>query len=177
MNPQAYYATHSQITDPGQYAYLFDDLPNEIDALCRIVQGTYIHYWSGEVFNYTIPDKRKQEVNTWHMALILARMTALSNRPLDEPRSPEQRFVGCCRDAALLLCAMLRHKGIPARTRVGFAPYINIKVSGFNVDHVITEYWDAEAARWKLVDPEQSDMLIEMNHIQFDVHDIPAISF
>jgi hypothetical protein len=39
----------------------------------------------------------------------------------------------------------------------------------------VVEVWDS--GRWKLVDPEQSDKLMQMNGITFDVHDIPHDEF
>ncbi len=42
---------------------------------------------------------------------------------------------------------MLRHQGVPARKRTGFARYINFI-------HEIAEYWDAARNAWVLVDPD-----------------------
>lgn len=39
----AYYARQGRFTDPEEYAHLFDGLPAEIPALCRVVQGLVIH--------------------------------------------------------------------------------------------------------------------------------------
>lgn len=172
MNPQEFYATQSKFSDPGKYAYLFDDLPTDMDGLCRVVRGIYVHYMTED-----FPPERKQEVDLRNISTILERVIAHENQPLTVKRPREKRVVGCCRDASLLLGAMLRHRGIPARTRIGFATYIRAGGEGYNVDHVVTEYWDAEARRWKLVDAEQNDYLIEHNHIDFDVHDIPRDRF
>lgn len=70
---------------------------------------------------------------------------------------------------------MLRHKGIPARIRIGFAAYIRISDAPCNVDHAVTEYHDG--TRWRLVDAEQNSYLIEHNRIDFDVQDIPRSQF
>lgn len=172
MKPQEFYATQSRMSDPGQFAYLFDDLPADIDGLCRAVRGIYVHYMTED-----FPSERKQEVDLRTVSAILERVIAHDDQPLTVKRPKEKRVVGCCRDAALLLCAMLRHRGIPARTRVGFATYIRAGGENFNVDHVVTEYWDAKSARWKLVDAEQNEYLIEHNRIDFDVHDIPRDRF
>jgi hypothetical protein len=177
MDPQQYYATHSPMTHPGQYAYLFDDLPDDIEALCQIVRGVYLHYMGGSLTSYKIPKKRMSEVDLRSIEAILAQIIALDNRPLTAERPPQKRFVGCCRDSALLLCAMLRHKGIPARIHVGFATYFRVFGEGFHTGHVVTEYWDDAAAHWKLVDPEQSDKHIKVNQIDFDVHDVPRDRF
>lgn len=174
MTPQDFYKTQSPFSDPGAYAYLFDQLPDDLPAMCRVVQTTYRHYYECKKIPQLQP--RMTEVNTRYVSDILARMLALDPRPLTEERPLEKRFIGCCRDAALLLCAMLRHKGVPARTRVGFAAYIRLpNVTDFYVDHVVTEYWDD--GRWKLSDPEQSMELIAHNNIAFDVLDIPRDQF
>ena len=55
-----------------------------------------------------------------------------------------------CRDNALLLASILKYRGIPARVRYGFAPYL---VPGFHANHVICEVWNEKDNRWMLVDP------------------------
>src|SRR5699024_5127739 len=47
--------------------------------------------------------------------------------------------------------SLLRHHGIPARSRVGFAAYF---FAEWNVDHVVAEVWDVAEDRWRLIDPE-----------------------
>ena len=55
------------------------------------------------------------------------------------PRDADQRVVGTCRHFAVLSCALLRYRGIPARARCGFATYFQ---KGQGLDHWVTEYWD-----------------------------------
>src|SRR5262245_40353097 len=136
MNPHEFYVSHSPITDPSRYAYLLDDLPDDLEELCRVVQGIYIHYMVAQSSKSGVPRSHLRQVDSRYVEVMLAQVIALSDRPLMEPRPVQRRFVGCCRDAALLLCAMLRHKGIPAIARAGFATYINIGAPSFNVDHV-----------------------------------------
>ncbi|MEV5986507.1 transglutaminase-like domain-containing protein [Streptomyces sp. NPDC052051] len=74
--------------------------------------------------------------------------------------------VGVCRDFALLHCSFLRHVGVPARLRSGFADYVGS--DGFHGDHVVTEYWDAERG-WLLADPQMADpMVVDTFGIDFD---------
>jgi transglutaminase-like putative cysteine protease len=56
--------------------------------------------------------------------------------PLTVPRDKARRVRSNCRTSAILLVAMPRHQGIPARKRTGFAAYIDFI-------HEIAEYWDA----------------------------------
>lgn len=57
--------------------------------------------------------------------------------------------MGCCRDAAVLFCAMARHQGIPTRTCVGSAAYLTEFGPGSHPDHGIVEVWDADESRWR----------------------------
>lgn len=168
------YCQQTYMSDPRDYASLFDDLPDDISSLCKAVQGTYIHYYTVKS-NHPALHGRLKEVDTRRLDLILKRMMELDSRPLMEKRPREKRFIGCCRDASLLLCAMLRHKGIPARLRIGFAKYIGGSDNNFYVDHVVVEYNMGDG--WKLVDGEQTDRLIVENGIDFDVQDIPRDQF
>jgi hypothetical protein len=172
MTPQDYYRTQSTLSDPGAYGYLFDALPNDLDSLCYAVRNVYVHYMSNR-----LDLDQQSDVDTRTMENILATIIGRNSTSLMVERPLHERFIGCCRDASLLLCAILRHKGIPARLRVGFAPYINLGVKDFAVDHVITEVWDAALNRWKFVDAEQDAYLIEFNRVDFDVHDIPPYQF
>lgn len=175
MTPQDFYRSQSPMSDPGAYTHLYDALPDDLTSLCKIVQTTYLHYWGGKEAGIVITPERAVEVDNRRVETILEKMMAAHNAPFTEPRPAEKRVIGCCRDAALLLCSFLRHKGIPARIRSGFAPYINIGHPTFAVDHVVTEYWDE--GRWKLADAEQSKSLVERNSITFNVLDIPRDRF
>ena len=89
-----YYLPQTQISDPGQYAHLFDALPDDIDSLCRAVRNIYVHYLSNGY-----PEAHKSDVDLRHIEKILARVMERDDRPLTEKRPLEKRFVGCCRDA------------------------------------------------------------------------------
>lgn len=174
MDIAAYYTQQSRFTDPVNFTDLYTDLPDNIAGLCRIAQELIIHYRDGAMFDYRIPKDRLPEIDTCYVDAMLARIIELDDRPLTEPRPPEKRFIGCCRDFAALFCSMARFRGIPTRTRVGFASYFN---PAFNHDHEIAECWDEQQQRWRQVDPEMSELHIKMNKIVFDVLDVPRDRF
>ena len=60
-------------------------------------------------------------------------------------------MVGTCRHFAVLACALLRYRGIPARVRCGFATYLQ---PGQGLDHWIAEYWAAAGAGWVRIEAE-----------------------
>jgi hypothetical protein len=74
-----------------------------------------------------------------------------------------ERVFGCCRDHTLFCVAALRQRGIPARSRVGFAGYL---MDDFFADHVGVELWTGD--RWRRFDPEQSP-----DRDDFDMLDLP----
>jgi excinuclease ABC subunit A len=155
MNPSIlnYYIPQSPITDPGPYAHLYNDLPDGVHALVKLIQGQMMHRNAAEHYGVTLTQGSRGEMFLRTMQQRLERITELSSEPLTSPREPRERQVGKCRDFAVFLVSLLRHKGIPARMRVGFAEYL-YPDKPFKADHWITEYWDAEADRWLLVDPD-----------------------
>jgi hypothetical protein len=82
---------------------------------------------------------------------LIRQLLALDPAPLTTAREPGKRVVGTCRHFAVLSCALLRHRGIAARARCGFATYFQPERA---VDHWITEYWDDSRARWVRIDSE-----------------------
>lgn len=175
MDPQGYCLEQSAITDPGEHAALLDDLPSDVEELCRIVQGLIIHHLDGaRLFGYTVPQERLSELDTCSVAEMLEQICDLDDAPLTEERPPERRLAGCCRDFATLFCSLARHQGIPARVRSGYARYFH---PGFNYDHMLVELWDAGQERWVLVDPEMSPRHVEVYKVPFDPYDVPREEF
>ena len=174
MSPQEYYRRHGQMTDPGAFTARLSELPQDIHELCQIVQGLIIHYRTGELYGVEIPAHRLDEARTRRIETILGRMQELDDRPLAHARSPERRFVGCCRDFATLLCAILRTHGIPARVRTGFSTYFD---PTFACDHWVTEYWNDEEQRWVVVDAEMDEPKRSRNRVTFDPCDVPRDRF
>jgi len=179
-NPLDYYACHGQITNPGQYAELLEDLPTEIPALCQIVQGLLMHYgFAQPLYGLGLSEEKKDERELRYVAKMLARIHELDNRPLTVPRSPEKRLMVNCRDLAVLACALLRHHGVPARARRGFATYFRGPASkpGFYVDHWLCEYWKADEQRWVLFDSELGQDEREYCQVTIDTYDVPRDQF
>jgi hypothetical protein len=170
-----YYAGPGPLTDPGPAAPALDGLPRDIRALARIVQGLVYHYFADEaLFGWKPPADRLVEVDTRHASAMLAHVLALDARPLTEPRPPERRLLGCCRDFTVLLCTLARHVGMPVRARMGFARYF---IPGFHVDHAVAEWWDAGQGRWRLLDAQLSERHEAHFRIGFDPTDVPRDQF
>src|SRR4029077_2620167 len=114
----------------------------------------------------------EDDVECRRLPRILDRIVARDPAPLDVARPPERRFIGICRDYALLACAALRHHGVPARLRVGFATYFT---PGYLEDHWVCEYHAGD--RWRLLDPELAPRVRTHFKIAFDPTDVPRDAF
>lgn len=158
------------MTDPGQYGWLFDGLPSDIAALVEVVQGLMLHIFWAERYGATLPEERQAEVQIRPVERKLARLPELDPAPLTVARPPERRLVGNCRDFSLMLCAMLRHQGVPARARCGFGAYF---LPGRYEDHWVCEYWSADQGRWVMVDVQLDALQRDALDIAFDPLDVP----
>jgi Transglutaminase-like superfamily len=159
-----FYSTQSSITQPGYFSRLLEELPESIPELCAALRGLIVHYRASGI---QFPPERLSEIDSRRVSVMLERLQARDTAPLTIARAPSECLVGCCRDFATLFVAIMRTRGVPARTRVGFAPYL---MSGFNFDHVVAEYWNG--LRWVMVDPQ-----IPPEMMKFDIHDMPAGAF
>lgn len=173
-NPFAFYASQSATTDPGRYAALFNGLPRDVASLVKILQGVLLHIFWAERYGVKLGDERKGEVNLRRVEAQLARLLELDDQPLIVARTPERRLVGNCRDFSVLLCAMLRHQGIPARARCGFGAYF---LPNHYEDHWVCEYWNAEQGRWIMVDAQLDALQCEALKPPFDPLDVPRNQF
>ncbi|MFI6929784.1 transglutaminase domain-containing protein [Streptomyces sp. NPDC050287] len=174
--PLDFYATQSPFSDPGDLAHRYRDLPGDPAHLARLVRDLLIHRLEGELFGYAIPaDRLHNDAETRYTDDILRIIVARDDAPLTRRREVGDRFVGVCRDFTLLHCSFLRHAGVPARLRSGFADYFG--TDGFHGDHVVTEYWDAERG-WLLADAQLADPDVTRHwNADFDPMDVPRDRF
>ncbi|MFM9695072.1 transglutaminase-like domain-containing protein [Streptomyces europaeiscabiei] len=172
----AFYTAQSAFTDPGELAPLYADLPRDPARLARVARDLMIHRGEGETFGYAIPRERlHNDAETRYLDDVLRIVVERNDAPLSHRRGPEDRFVGVCRDFSLLHCSLLRHTGVPARLRSGFATYFGD--NGFHCDHVVTEYWDP-ARGWLLADAQLTDpLIVDAWNIGFDPLDVPRDRF
>ena len=168
-----WYQQQSDMTNPGKYAYLYETLPETTPELCKVVQELLLHVFHAQRYGVTLTEQRKKEVRLREVEDILQRAMELDDRSLIEPRDPEKRVISHCRDYAVLLCSFLRHKGIPARVRAGFATYFE----PLHQTHWICEYWCEERKKWVIVDAQLDEVQAEHYKIDFDPLDVPAGKF
>ncbi|MFN2150914.1 MAG: transglutaminase-like domain-containing protein [Anaerolineales bacterium] len=169
-----YYATPGPFTDPAGQAHLFDGLPSEIGELCRVVQNNLLHIFWADRYGRTLSDKEKETVNVRSARQKLNLMQTKDPRPLPVPRILELRQIGNCRDFSVMLAAILRHQGVPARARCGFGAYF---LPDHFEDHWVCEYWHADRQRWVLVDAQLDEFQCRELGVTFDPLDVPRDQF
>lgn len=137
------YAAPGPLTDLGDVSAALEPISGTPVEICSPVHDLVVQPADG------LPPERLAENQIRPASTLVRKLLALNPAPLTTPREPDERVVGTCRHFAVLSCALLRHRGITARVRCGFATYFQ---PGRGVDHWITEYRDGD--RWVRVDSE-----------------------
>ena len=96
-----------------------------------------------------LPESTRDDISLRWADAIFEADQLRNHAPLTVDRPVRNRVQGCCRDHTLLALSALRHRAVPARSRVGFATYFS---PTWNHDHVIVEAW--LDGRWRRFDPE-----------------------
>jgi hypothetical protein len=146
-----------------------------VPALAELVQGLLLHqHMAAPAYGVELPDSRISESHLRSTEQMLSRLTDHDGRPLSTPRPLDTRLVGNCRHFSVLLVALLRAKGVPARARCGFGAYF---APGRFVDHWVAEYWHSGEERWVRVDAQLDRAQRELLQVGFDTLDVPHDTF
>lgn len=178
-----FYKETSQFTDLGYYKDFAKNLPNDIEELCILQRMQIIHpvayndkdirkknncFW-GDMTKVPIT-RLDYEEDYFPTAQSMIAELLRKNPDYNIKREAKDKINITCRGQAILLASILKAKGIPARARSGFAPYI--KYDGISYDHWITEYYDESKNIWKLVDADEHcpdhEMGFDLNNIPYD---------
>ena len=160
-----FYRQYSSFTDPGEYAYLYKNLPDSLPELCNLIRSQFIHPY-GELNKYReqIPKERWNEMFSYpSVKTILEGLLSYDSSGIVNNRKPEDRLVLICRHNSILLVSILKSRGIPARVRYGHATYI---IPDFHTSHAICEVWNDNEKRWMLVDPSMD--MVDFSQDKFD---------
>ena len=126
-----------------------------------MVRNLLIHYRGGGI---EFTGDRLEEINHRWVDAMLATDQRRNGTPLATPANRSTASSAAAGTTPADVVSALRHKGIPARSRVGFGDYF---ADGFNHDHVVVEYWNGD--RWVMFDAQMEPA----EHRGFDVHDMP----
>ena len=185
-----YYKQTSLYTDLGLYKEFAKKLPNDIRELCLLQRHQIIHPFdmkdtemrnSSNSFYGDMTTLKETslcfENDLYPTAISMIAELLRRNKNYTKDRAIEDKIHVCCREQAILLAAILKAKGIPARVRSGFASYVCLDEGAG--DHWITEYYNKEKSSWILVDADMyfdNETLTEYG-VDFDLVDIPREKF
>ena len=176
---------------PGTYTYAgayfdyFRTLPDDVSVLGRLVCAQVIHRVTlkegntnananllyGDMNCYPWYRMRCEDDVFLTAAALAAELFRLDERGFVADRKAENKLVVTCRYVSVLMSAILKAKGIPARSRAGFAPYFK---QGVSMDHWINQYYSEKEERWITFD---ADGFYEENGMPLSQYDIPQDSF
>lgn len=169
-----FYRDQAPMSALGAHAALIERLPGEVGTLAEAVQGLLLHQYWAESYGVAPPEARGGESHLRGTGAMLDCLLTRDGASLAVARPPERRLIGVCRHFALLFAALLRAKGIPARSRCGFGTYFE---GGRAVDHWVAEYWHADEGRWALADAQLDATQRRALAIDFDPLDMPRDRF
>ncbi|MEV5892558.1 transglutaminase-like domain-containing protein [Nonomuraea fuscirosea] len=169
-----FYARPSTTTAVGRFQPQIERLPRDIAPLAAVAQTLLVHEHLAPAYGVMLSDEDRGSAHLRSMERLMERITARDGRPLDTPRVAASRIAGNCWHYAVLLVAMLRVLGTPARARCGFGGYFT---EGRFEDHWVCEYWDEEQRRWILVDAQIDERHRVMFPVDFDPLDVPRDRF
>jgi len=162
-----YYTHVNEFTDPGEYLYLYDDLPESYAKICSLIKKLLIHPMEASNLQDVLPEGRYIEDGEFlSVEKMLHGLMGRDSNGLMMNRRPEDRLVVACYHHGLMLTSILRSKGIPVRMRAGFARYFEKKAK-VRFGHVICEIWNEEESRWIWIDPDRE--FVDMRKDQFEL--------
>lgn len=180
-----HYRAFGPFTDPGLYGErLRSDLPGDVPELGRLVKRQIIHKITlqrarrgdpvGPAYGdiAAVPWYRQGEDDYFPTAAaMLAELYRREPHGFVAERAQDRKLILTCRFVAILTASILKSKGVPARVRAGYAPYIH---AGTPIeDHWITQYWHDGRGGWVTIDADTS---LQEEH-PFDPFDMPDGAF
>ncbi|HEY2550389.1 MAG TPA: transglutaminase domain-containing protein [Streptosporangiaceae bacterium] len=174
MQTLSYYSRPGIMTSAGRFAPVLAALPADVAELAAVAQGLLIHEFFAERYGVELSEADRASVQIRPVNQVLEQVLARDDRPLTCAREPATRLPVNCRHFTVLMTAMLRAQGRPARARCGFGGYFT---EGRFEDHWVCEYWDPAQASWKLIDAQIDERQLGLFGIDFDVTDVPRDRF
>jgi hypothetical protein len=178
-----HYLQYSTYTFPGCYTDFLKSLPDDISELGALICHQVIHRTVLKNGNtLTNADKKYGDMKKYPWfrlkcdddvlmtaSAMIAELLRLDGSGLRKERAVQHKIVVTCRYVSVLMSSILKSKGIPSRSRAGFAPYCLPGICG---DHWINQYWNKKENTWTSLD---ADGFYE--NLKFSQFDIPRNNF
>lgn len=182
MTPEmlSHFRSTGPFTYPGLYADYFRSLPDNPHALGDLISHQIIHRVTLAQGNqYANADLRYGDMTRWPWyrapceddiyltaPSIAAGLFRLDERGFVPDRLVEHKLVLTCRFVSVLVSSIYKAKGLPCRSRAGFAPYIR---PGTSMDHWINQLWLEDQGRWLTFDADGFYQGLPMPITQYDM--------
>ncbi len=167
-----FYLRPGTMTSLARYKSEADELPRDLEGLIGVGHGLLVHEHLTSLYGITLSEERRSSVHIRPVDSLLDRVR--TDGPLGTVRPVAERWGGNCRHFTVLLVALLRQQGVPARARCGFGGYFG---TGTFEDHWVAEYWSAAVQRWILADGQLDSAQLRIFPVDFSPLDVPRDRF
>ncbi|MBW3697724.1 transglutaminase domain-containing protein [Vibrio sp. T187] len=168
------YIENTEFTELSNNLLDISEVPDDVAGICKFVQGNLIHSYWLEHYDVEVEHSNKlSEMQIRHAKDLVSLAMSKSGEASHVFKQPRHRVVSICRDFSLLVCSILRLKGVPARLRSGFATYLS--QNQFE-DHWVCEYWDNRKG-WVAIDAQLDQVHHQILKFDFDPCDVPSSHF
>jgi hypothetical protein len=180
-----HYLETGSYTYAGLYKEYFKSLPDDITELGNLICSQVIHRITlkegninananmiyGDMKRFPWYRMRCEDDMYLTATAMTAELFRLDERGFTLHREIENKIVVCCRYVSVLMTSILKAKGVPCRSRAGFAPYFT---KGESWDHWINQYWNQNQNRWISFD---ADAFFDKKELGFNQFAIPEDKF
>ncbi len=160
-----HYRQTGPYTYAGSYREYFQSLPDDPRELGNLISHQIVHRVTlregntnanadlryGDMDRYPWYRMRCEDDLFLTAPAMAAELFRLDGRGFVPDRAVENKLVLTCRYVSVLVSAIYKAKGIPCRSRAGFAPYFQ---PGVSMDHWINQVWDENENRWITFDAD-----------------------
>ncbi len=161
------YNKQTSFTNPGEFAYMFDEIPKSTKEICNVIKKQLIHPMeAAEIPDIFPKDKLPEDGDFPNVTDMLRELVTRNNLGLTMDRLPEDRLLVACYHHGLLLASMLKYKGKSVRLRAGFARYFE-KQMNIRFSHVVCEVWDGDKEQWIIIDPDRNLQNVSKDKFEF----------
>lgn len=179
----SHYLETGPFTYPGLYRDYFRSLPDDPKELGDLISHQIIHRVTLQEGNKNAnADLRYGDLTRWPWyrapceddiyltaPAIAAGLFRLDERGFVPDRAVEHKLVLTCRFVSVLVSSIYKAKGVPCRSRAGFAPYFR---PGASMDHWINQVWVEQEQRWRTFDADGFYEGLPVPVTQYDVQPV-----
>ena len=181
-NLRKHFLSTGPYTYSGLYQEYFKSLPDDPKELGELVSHQIVHRVTlregntnanadlryGDMTEYPWHRHRCEDDLFLTAPAMAAELFRLDQRGFVPDRAVEHKLILTCRYVSVLVSAIYKAKGIPCRSRAGFAPYFK---PGVSMDHWINQVWNNRENRWITFDADGFYEGLSLPVTQYDMRE------